>query len=60
MYNADSSCKTASQILPDFQNLVVGSYPLVRNYGVDCNQVANVMAAAKSIGVRVMLGVYEL
>lgn len=58
-YNADGSCKSASQIKADFG--VLGStYYLVRVYGVDCGQVPNVYAAAKANNLVVMWGIYSL
>ncbi len=58
-YNSDGSCKSAGQVLSDFQQLK-GQYGLVRIYGVDCDQVNTVMQAASSIGVKLMLGVFNL
>lgn len=58
-YNADGSCKTANQVMQDF-TLVAQSYGMVRVYGVDCNQIPPVYAAAKKNKLRVMYGIYGL
>lgn len=58
-YNADGSCKTASQIQSDFA-VITKTYYLVRVYGVDCGQVPNVYAAAKKNNLKVMWGIYSL
>ncbi|KAL1884151.1 hypothetical protein VTK73DRAFT_6820 [Phialemonium thermophilum] len=58
-YNDDGSCKSADAILSDFQKLQ-GHFSLVRVYGVDCDQVGPVIQAAKAIGVKVMLGLFDL
>lgn len=58
-YNADGTCKSGSRVLADFRK--IGSqYGLVRIYGVDCNQVATVVSAARSIGVKLFLGIFSL
>lgn len=58
-YRADHQCKTAKEIMNDFQRLK-GDYSVVRIYGTDCDQVRNVNAAAKAIGCKVMLGVWDI
>ena len=58
-YNSDGSCKSAGQVLSDFQQLS-GMYGLIRVYGTDCDQVNSVMAAAGSINVQMMLGIFNL
>ncbi|KAK0721406.1 glycoside hydrolase superfamily [Apiosordaria backusii] len=65
-YNADGTCRTASQVYADFQRMYSHSHPsggrfdLVRIYGVDCDQVASVLPAANSINVRLFLGIFNL
>lgn len=62
-YNADGTCRSASQILDDFQRLATHTDPparLVRIYGVDCDQVARVLPAADAIGVQLFLGIFSL
>lgn len=58
-YNSDGSCKSASQIQSDFA-AIGKTYYLVRVYGVDCGQIPNVYAAAKSNDLKVMWGIYSL
>lgn len=58
-YHQDGTCKSAGEVLSDFQQLQ-GSYSLVRLYGVDCDQVASVMPAAAAIGVKLFLGLFNL
>ena len=52
-------CKTAAQVAADFA-AIPSSYNLVRIYGTDCNQVENVLTAAKSKGMKVFAGVYDI
>ncbi|KAH8881439.1 glycoside hydrolase [Thozetella sp. PMI_491] len=58
-YAADGSCKSSGQVLSDMKRLE-GLHGAVRIYGVDCNQVDSVMQAANSIGVKVMLGIFDV
>lgn len=56
-YNADNSCKSASQVATDLQD--VSSYQVIRLYGTDCNQVANVIASTKG-SVHLFLGIFDI
>lgn len=38
----------------------MADYNLIRLYGVDCNQVANVAAAARAKGMQLFLGIYNI
>lgn len=58
-YNADGSCKSARQIMDDF-GVIGPTYGYVRVYGVDCNQIPHVYAAAKANQLRVMYGLFSL
>lgn len=58
-YRADHNCKSAEDIMDDFQRFV-GDYSLVRIYGTDCDQVPNVYSAAKKAGVKVMMGIWDI
>lgn len=58
-YNADGSCKSASQVMDDF-TLLGKTYGLVRVYGVDCNQIPAVYAAAKANNLKIMYGLFSL
>ena len=53
--NADGTCRSASQVAQDLAQLT--EYPTIRLYGVDCNQVANVLQA-KAASQKVFLGVF--
>ncbi|KAF2157512.1 glycoside hydrolase family 17 protein [Myriangium duriaei CBS 260.36] len=55
-----TNCKTAADVMADFAKISSADYNLVRLYGVDCNQVANVAAAAKAKGMKLFLGVYNV
>lgn len=57
-YNADSTCKSQGEINADFEKLV--DYPLVRIYGVDCNQVTTVLNAAKKHNMKIFAGIFDL
>ena len=56
-YNADNSCKSTSQVAQDFSK--ISGYGLVRLYGSDCNQVANVIAATKG-SVSLFIGIFDI
>lgn len=58
-YNAHGACKTGSRVLSDFQRMAT-QYGLVRIYGVDCGQVATAVSAAKSTGLKLFLGIFQL
>lgn len=53
-------CKTAEEIKSEMSKL--GSYGLFRLYGVDCNQIANVLSIVKGMGPdkKMFIGVYNL
>lgn len=57
-YNDDGSCKTQDQVNQDFE--AIKSYSVVRTYGVDCDQVSNVLNAAKTKNMQVFLGIFNL
>ncbi|KAL3230949.1 hypothetical protein RNJ44_00588 [Nakaseomyces bracarensis] len=54
-YNNDGSCKSASDVASDLAQLT--GYSMIRLYGVDCNQVENVLKA-KATGQKLFLGIY--
>ncbi|KAK9388643.1 glycoside hydrolase superfamily [Lipomyces mesembrius] len=56
-YNADGTCKSASQVATDVAQFK--SYSLIRLYGVDCAQVENVWAAISS-SQKLFIGVYDV
>ncbi|KAB5526415.1 cell wall glucanase [Coniochaeta sp. 2T2.1] len=59
-FNSDGSCKPARQIFSDIQDIAAMQYGLVRIYGVDCDQIAPVVSAAKSTKLKLFLGIYYL
>ncbi|KAL1861803.1 Cell surface mannoprotein mp65 [Diaporthe australafricana] len=58
-YNADGSCKSATQIMRDF-GVIGQTYGFVRVYGIDCNQIPNVYAAAKASKLKIFFGIFSL
>ncbi|KAH0609536.1 uncharacterized protein H6S33_013022 [Morchella sextelata] len=56
-YNDDGSCKSSAQVSSDFASLQ--DYPLIRIYGVDCNQVPNVLAA-KGSSTKLFVGIFNV
>ncbi|CAN8104926.1 unnamed protein product [Discula destructiva] len=58
-YSEDGGCKSAKQIMADF-GVIAQSYGMVRVYGVDCNQIPAVYAAAKANNLRVMYGIFSI
>lgn len=59
-YNNDGTCKTTIAVAVDIGSLHGFGFGMVRIYGVDCNQVSNVLAAAKSFGMKVFLGIFDM
>jgi len=57
-YNNDGTCKSASQVAADFGGIT--GYDVVRLYGVDCDQVATVLAAAKPKGMQLFVGIFDI
>ena len=57
-YNDDGTCKDQGSISKDLDAL--SAYPLIRIYGVDCNQVSNVLSVARQKGKQVMLGITKI
>lgn len=56
-YDENNNCKTASQVATDFEK--INGYAVIRLYGTDCNQVANVLAATKR-QVKIFAGLFDL
>lgn len=54
-YNADGTCKDLNSVKSDFSKLQ--DYSLIRLYGVDCNQVENVLQA-KGDNQQLFLGIF--
>jgi exo-beta-1,3-glucanase (GH17 family) len=57
-YNADNTCKSTSQVASDLAK--VTGYEVIRLYGTDCNQIANVLSAVKGKGVSLFLGIFDI
>ncbi|KAL6852861.1 hypothetical protein ACO1O0_007409 [Amphichorda felina] len=58
-YRANHNCKSAKDIMDDFQSLK-GAYSFVRIYGTDCDQVPKVYSAAKDARVKMMVGIWDI
>lgn len=54
-YNADGTCKNAGDVASDMSKL--SDYGIIRLYGVDCNQVENVLQA-KTSSQKLFLGIF--
>jgi len=61
-YTSSGGCKDVSAIASDLQSIEAAGYQSIRLYGVDCNQVPNVLSAMAQIGcnMKLMLGVFDL
>lgn len=57
-YNADNTCKSTEQVASDFQ--AIRGYSLIRLYGTDCNQVANVLSAIQGKGISLLVGIFDI
>lgn len=58
-YTSSGDCKSTSEVLSDISS-IPSSYSTLRIYGVDCNQVANVVAAASAKGFKIFAGIFDL
>jgi len=58
-YHANNKCKTQDEVNADFA-LIGNDYSVVRIYGVDCDQTATVLSAAKSKGLKLFAGIYDI
>lgn len=58
-YKGKGGCKTADEVDADFA-AVAPDYGVIRLYGVDCDQVATVYAAAKKYGNKLFLGIFDI
>lgn len=56
-YASDGSCKSASVVKEEVAAL--SGYEIIRLYGVDCDQVPNVLAALAS-GQKIFAGIYDM
>lgn len=56
-YTDSGSCKSSSQIKSDLASL--SGYPVIRLYGVDCDQVASVLQA-KGSSQKLFLGIFDV
>lgn len=56
-YTSSGSCKSASEVKADLASLT--GYPVLRLYGVDCDQVANVLQA-KAPSQKLFLGIFNV
>ncbi|MCJ1289192.1 hypothetical protein MMC34_000724 [Xylographa carneopallida] len=55
-YNKDNSCKGPEAVATDLAG--VKGFDVVRLYGVDCNQIANVVAA--KTGMKLFIGIFDI
>ncbi|KAH6721378.1 cell wall glucanase [Leptodontidium sp. MPI-SDFR-AT-0119] len=58
-YNADGTCKSLSQIQEDFKAIST-EYTLIRTYGTDCNQIANVLTIVKERKNKLFAGIFDI
>lgn len=59
-YNDDGTCKSTAAVASDIASMYSLGFGRVRIYGVDCNQVSNVLAAVKPFGMGVFLGIFDM
>lgn len=57
-YNADGTCKSASQVARDLE--MVAGFSVIRLYGTDCDQIASVLKAIIGRGISLFLGIFDL
>ena len=57
-YNPDQTCKVPAQVAKDLEK--IESFSVVRLYGTDCNQTANVLAATQGKNVQIFAGFFDI
>lgn len=57
-YNANGTCKSASQVARDLEMLA--NYSVIRLYGTDCDQISSVLKAITGRGISLFLGIFDL
>lgn len=57
-YNGDNSCKSTQQVATDISK--ISGYQVIRLYGTDCDQVANVLAATQGSNMKLFLGIFDI
>lgn len=57
-YNADGTCKSASQVARDLE--IVAGYSVIRLYGTDCDQISSVLKAITGREISLFLGIFDL
>ena len=57
-YRSDGGCKTASEVSSDMSNIKSKGFSTVRTYSTDCDTVDNVGAACKSLGMKMIVGIW--
>merc|ERR1711964_465559 len=58
-YKANGACKSLNEVQEDFKSIST-EYKLIRTYGTDCDQVANVLAVVKARKIKLFAGIFEL
>lgn len=57
-YQSGGGCKSQDEVNADLAKFK--GFDIVRIYGVDCNQVTTVLSAARSVGMKVFLGITNI
>ncbi len=58
-YSGDGSCKSQTQVETDFKSIST-EYTLIRTYGTDCDQVANVLSVVKARKIKLFAGIFDI
>ncbi|KAF5251911.1 hypothetical protein FANTH_3093 [Fusarium anthophilum] len=58
-YRGDHQCKSKDEIQHDITQLAA-DFSVLRIYGTDCDQVANVYSCAKGSGMKLFLGIWNI
>jgi exo-beta-1,3-glucanase (GH17 family) len=57
-YNSDGTCKSPSEVMSDITEIKNIGFTTVRVYSTDCDTLPNVGAACKSLGLKVIIGIF--
>ena len=57
-YSTTGSCKSASQVLTDLQEIKAKGFTTIRVYSTDCDTLPNVGSACESVGLKMIIGVF--
>ncbi|KAK2738557.1 hypothetical protein FQN57_006979 [Myotisia sp. PD_48] len=59
-FRDDGKCKSPEDVMNDFKTIDANGFDNIRSYGVECNQVPNMLKAARQYKKKLFLGVHDI